>query len=154
MYKKEEVREIKTQFWSEFKSYMSGTRSSSGRAMNWLNYPSDIRFIYIRVDVDTTGARLYFDIQAKDEGVREIIWEQMYELKGMLEAAMGTKGQWIKDARSESVPAFNRIMWEYEGVSIFKPEDYPVIFAFLKDRLIHFDAFYQDFKDILVNLAS
>ncbi len=154
MYKKEEIRELKTRFWAEFKSYMSRTRSAAGRNNNWINYPSEIRFIYIRVDADESGARLCFDIQAKDEGVRAIIWEQMHELKRVLEHEMGTSGVWLENCHSESVPSFNRIVWERSDLSIFREEDHPEIFAFLKDRLVHFDQFYDNFKDILINLAS
>lgn len=154
MYKKEEIRELKTRFWATFKTYMSNTRSAAGRNNNWINYPSEIRFIYIRVDADENGARLCFDIQAKDAGVRAIIWEQMYELKKVLEDEMGTSGIWLEDCHSETVPSFKRIMWERTDLSIFRPEDHTAIFSFLKDRLVHFDQFYYNFKDILINLAS
>ena len=154
MYKKEEVTAFKTQFWSEFKVHMSATRSADGSRMNWLNYPSGIKFIHIRTDADESGARLCFDIQAKDAGVRSIFWEQMQELKIVMESEMGTDGIWIEDCRSAAVPHFSRIMWELNGVSIFHSDDYNEMFTFLEDRLVHFDAFYHDFKDILVNLAS
>jgi len=154
MYNKEEVKAYKTTFWSGFKVYMSRTRSAAGYRMNWLNYPSGIKFIHIRTDADETGARFCFDIQAKDEGVRAVFWEQMQELRTVMESEMGTDGIWTEDCHSDAVPHFSRISWELKGVSIFNPEDYSEIFAFLEDRLVHFDAFYQDFKDILVNLAS
>lgn len=154
MYAKEEKQRINTQFWTGFKTFMSRTRSSNGRKMNWLNYPSDVKYIYIRLEVDEKSARFCFDIQAKDDGIRAIIWEQMGELKNLLEAAMGTEGIWIEHASSPSIPAFSRIVWERNGVSLYNYDNYEEIFHFLRDRLVHFDAFYQDFKDILVNLAT
>ena len=122
--------------------------------MNWLNYPSEIPFIFIRLDADGKGARFVFDIQAKDEGIRAIIWEQMYELKAVLEAEMGTDGVWLENCSSPAVSQFNRILWERTDLSFFNPDDKKAIFAFFEDRLLHFDAFYQDFKDILTNLAN
>ena len=111
--------------------------------------------VFFRVLIDRSrGARFCFDIQAKDPGVRAVIWEQMYELKAMLEAEMGTDGQWIENCSSPYVAQFNRIIWERTGLNFFRYEDQNEIFTFLEDRLIRFDAFYQDFKDILVNLAS
>jgi hypothetical protein len=154
MYTKEELKAMRTAFWSNFKAHMSKKRSSNGRRMNWLNYPSEISFIHIRIDADATGARLCFDIQAKDAGVRAVIWEQMYELKTVLESEMGTDGQWIENCSSPYIAQFNRILWERTDLNFFDPEDQNAIFTFLEDRLVHFDAFYQDFKDILVNLAS
>lgn len=154
MYTREELKAIRTAFWSDFKSYMSKHKSSNGRRMNWLNYPSEVPFIFIRLDADANGARFLFDIQAKDAGIRAIIWEQMYELKAVLEAEMGTEGVWLENCSSASVPQFNRISWERNDLNFFDPKDKKAIFAFFEDRLVHFDAFYQDFKDILTNLVN
>lgn len=153
MYSKEELKQLKTDFWNQFKVHMQKTRSSNGRRMNWLAYPSEVKDIYIRVDADAKGARLTFDIQGKDAGVRQILWEQLYELKTVLESEMGTDGVWIENASTPVVPVFNRIIWERTDLNFYKPEDHPEIINFLADRLIHFDAFYQEFKDILINLA-
>ena len=153
MYTKEELKQIKTVFWTDFKNRMTTHRSVNGRRMNWLNYPTEIDFIYARADADAKGARFCFDIQAKDAGVRAIIWEQMYELKAVLEAEMGTEGVWMEDCSSPFVPQFNRIVWERPELNFFKPENRQEIFSFLENRLVCFDAFYQEFKDILINLA-
>ncbi|WP_300666489.1 DUF4268 domain-containing protein [Fluviicola sp.] len=153
MYSKEALKQLKTDFWNQFKVKMQKTRSSNGRRMNWLAYPSEVKNIYIRVDADGKGARLTVDIQGKDEGVRQILWEQLYELKVVMESEMGTEGTWIENTSSPSVPQFNRIIWERTDLNFFNPEDHAEIQSFLADRLIHFDAFYQEFKDILINLA-
>ncbi|MDR0802023.1 DUF4268 domain-containing protein [Fluviicola sp.] len=153
MYTKDELRQFRTDFWNQFNLKMKKIKSSSGRKMNWLAYPSDVKDIYIRIDTDGKGARLTFDIQGKDEGVRQILWEQLQELKIVMESEMGTDGIWIENASSLSVPKFNRILWERNDLNFFKPEDHTEIQNFLADRLIHFDAFYQEFKDILINLA-
>ncbi len=121
--------------------------------MNWLNYPSDVSFIHIRVDADGNGARFCFDIQAKDAGIRAIIWEQMHELKVVLEAEMG-EAAWIENCSSPAIAQFNRIIWENTELNFFNPEHRTAIFTFLEDRLVHFDAFYQDFKEVVVNLVK
>lgn len=153
MFKKEELKALKTAFWADFRNHMSGHRSVNGRKMNWLNYPSEIEFIYIRVDADGKGARFTLDIQAKDEGVRAIVWEQLYELKTLLEAEMGP-GIWLEDHHTAHVAHMHRILWERTDLNFFDPSHKTAIFAFLEDRLLHFDAFYQEFKDILINLAT
>lgn len=154
MFSKEELKQLKTAFWDEFKTRMQAVRSSNGRRMNWLAYPSEVKDIYIRVDADGKGARLTFDIQGKDEGIRAILWEQLGELKAVLEHEMGNSGVWIEDASTLHVAQFNRIIWERSDLNFFREEDREEIMDFLADRLICFDRFYQEFKDILINLAS
>lgn len=154
MLSKEERKERNTAFWSEFKKVMRPFKSSNGRRMNWIGYPSDVKNIYIRMEVDNLSARLCFDIQAKEEGVRAILYEQMTELKKVLESSMKTETHWIKDFQTKEGITISRVFWESEPLNFYKDEDWPKIMAFLKDRLIEFDEFYQEFKDILVALAE
>lgn len=154
MLSKEERKERNTAFWAEFKKVMRPFKSSNGRRMNWIGYPSDVKNIYIRMEVDNLSARLCFDIQAKEEGVRAILYEQMTELKKVLESSMKTETHWIKDFQTKEGITISRVFWESEPLNFYKDEDWPKIMAFLKDRLIEFDEFYQEFKDILVALAE
>lgn len=154
MYSKEQLREIRTQFWADFKKHMQKHRSSNGRRMNWINYPSEVEFIFIRLHADNDGVAFSFDIQGKDAGVRAIVWEQMTELKIVLESEMGNEGIWHENQFSESVPEFASIRWEKDGLRFSNPAHQQEIFEFFEDRLIRFDAFYQEFKEILINLTT
>ena len=122
--------------------------------MNWLNYPSDVKDIYIRLQADNKGTRMCFDIQPKDEGVRAIIWEQMTELKKVMEGSMQHETIWIEQLVSPEGRNFSRIMWEQPGLNFYNEDDHQAIFEFLKNRLIEFDEFYQEFKEILISLTE
>ncbi len=154
MYTKEELKEIRTAFWTDFKKHMQKFRSSNGRRMNWLSYPSEVPNVYVRLHADKEGIAFSFDIQGKDEGIRAIIWEQMTELKVVLESEMGTEGEWLPEVYSETVGEFSSIRWSKSGLRFSNPKNKEEIFAFFEDRLLKFDAFYQDFKDVLINLAD
>ena len=95
-----------------------------------------------------------FDIQAKDAGIRSIFWEQLHELKVVLEKEMGTDGIWLQGTKSDVVLEFDRIYWELAPIDSREVTNHQQIYSFFADRLIHFDAFYQEFKDILIHLAS
>lgn len=154
MLSKEEFKAFKFQFWNDLKIHLAQNRSSNGRKINWLNYPSEIKDIYVRLEVDKKGVRVCFDIQAKDEGVRAILWEQMTELKKIMEETMELKGEWIEHHFNETLDDFGRIQWEAPGLNYLKPEDRAAIFAFFEKHLVQFDLFYQEFKDILILLAK
>lgn len=154
MLNREELKAKNTEFWSDFRKYMGKVKSSNGRRMNWLNYPSDVKNIYIRLQADASGARLCLDIQPKDDGVREIVWEQMTELKKVMEHCMTHETVWIDKMQSNDGRTFSRIMWETKDVNFFNPDDKEKIFEFLKNRLLEFDEFYQEFKEILISLMD
>ena len=154
MLTKEERKARNADFWNTLKKEMRSIKSSSGRAMSWISYPSDVKNIYIRLEADQYGARLCFDIQTKDEGIRAILWEQMTELKKVLENEMTWETIWIENFTTKEGKAISRIEWRNDTLSFYKDEDWPIIRQFLSQRLIEFDRFYQEYKDILIALAD
>ena len=154
MISKEELKEKNTIFWTDFRKMMNKHRSANGRQMNWINYPTDVKDVYMRMEVDPKGCRLCFDIQPKDDGIREIIWEQMTELSKIMEESMGIPAVWNEESHYWNERLISRIKWEDNTLNYYNEEDVPKVMAFLEDKLIRFDKFYQEYKDILVNLAS
>jgi hypothetical protein len=45
-------------------------------------------------------------------------------------------------------------MWDQQGLNFYNEKDKDQIFEFLKNRLIEFDEFYQEFKEILISLTD
>lgn len=154
MLSKEERKQKNQAFWEGFKTYMKGTPSCSGRRTNWLNYPTEVEELYVRLTASNNGCSLNFDIQSKDEGIREIVWEQMGELRVVLSSEMNYPSVWIEDQPMPTGQIISRITWEDERFNYFNEDDIPKIYAFLKQRLIDFDRFYQEYKDILIALVD
>ncbi len=154
MLTKEQRRELNTRFWNGFKQAMRSVKSSSGRRISWVSYPSDVKYIFVRMELDNRHTRLCIDVQAKDSSVRAIIWEQMTELKKVLENEMNWDTIWIEDHVTNEGLSISRIKWEKEGLNFYDEGNWPEIMAFLKDRLVEFDRFYQEYKDILIALAE
>lgn len=154
MLSKEELKEKNTFFWNEFRKTMNNETSVTGRQINWINYPTDVKDIYIRMNVDSNGASLCFDVQPKDDSVRQILWEQMTELKAVMQTEMGIEADWNEESHFWNDRLISRIKWENSDLNYYHEDDIPLIIEFLKDKLIRFDKFYQEYKDIIVNLAN
>lgn len=154
MLSKEELHEKKLLFWTELKHFLAKDKSSNGRRISWLTYPTDIKHIYLRLHVDKKEVALNFDIQYKDKDVRAVFWEQMNELKKVLTNEMSEEGNWIEHCYSEAVPDFCRIQWKKENLNYLKESDKQAIFEFFRTKLLAFDTFYQEYKEILIFLAK
>lgn len=154
MFSKEESKQLNYNFWNGFHEYMSKIRSTNGRKINWLNYPSDVKTIFIRLEVDSKGARLCFDIQHKDDSIRAILWEQMTELKMVMEETTIEKPQWIENHFYLNEKYISRIVWENSTLNFYNSDDKEKIYSYLKERLIRFDRFYQEYKEIVIALAN
>ncbi len=153
MLSKEERKERNTLFWNTLKKQMRSVPSCTGRSISWIKYPTDVKDVYLRMETDSKGARLCFEIQPKDDGIRSILWEQMTELKVVMEEEVG-EAEWYEFHREFSGRNVSRIQWELKDKNFYKDEDFPAIIEFLKEKLIDFDSFYQEYKEILISLAE
>ena len=154
MISKEELKERNGQFWTSFQKEMRNIRSSTGRRINWINYPLGVKDMYLRMESNGKFTRLSLDIQPKDDGIRSILWEQMTELRVVLEDEMGSPGTWSEFNRVFSGRNVSSIYWERTDLNFFEDQDLPEIQSFLKEKIIAFDAFYQEFNEILITLAG
>jgi len=153
MFSKEELKEIKTNFWEGFKTHMKKKRGVGNRKINWVNYPSEIKLIFIRLEADHKSAKLCFDIQGKDEEIRKLIYEQMTELKFVLESEMNHPTNWNEEFYIKG-QMISRISWDLDNVNFYKESDTLKIYKFLEERLLEFDRFYSEYKDVLIALTN
>jgi hypothetical protein len=109
--------------------------------------------IFIRLEADHKSAKLCFDIQGKDEEIRKLIYEQMTELKFVLESEMNYPTNWNEEFYIKG-QTISRISWELEDVNFYKESDKMKIYKFLEQRLIEFDRFYAEYKDVLIALTD
>jgi hypothetical protein len=154
MFSKEESRQLKTTFWNGFEDHMSNTRSSNGRRINWVSYPTGVKTIFVRLEADGKGARVCFDIQHKSEDLRLLLFEQMTEMKNVMDDIMGVDAVWIENYHYLNEQYISRIVWEDSNLNFYNSEHKLKIYQFLSQRLIKFDLFYQEYKDILISLAN
>ncbi len=154
MLKPEERKAFNEAFWGEFRLLMRRYNSSNKRGINWLNYPTDVKHLYLRLHCDNLGCALRMDFQFKDAAVREVVWEQMEELKAVLEQEMGTDGIWTRNLSAPEGFIFDRIEWVNPELNYYQKDHWPAIHSYLKDRLLAFDRFYQEFKEVLILLVD
>jgi hypothetical protein len=154
MLSKEARKERNILFWAAFKEVMRKRVSTTGRRINWANYPTEVKNTYVRLISDGKLTAVCYDIQFKDEGVQAIFWEQLGELKKVMESSMNHPTKWNNSFLNAEGIKIKRISWELESVNFYSDQDWPIIQQFFKERLIEFDAFYQEFKDILISLVD
>ena len=106
------------------------------------------------MEVNKNSASLNYDIQFKDADIKAIVWEQLTEMKNIMETTMGIKADWQESYFNPTGQEFGRIQWKLDGVNYFKSSDHEKIYNFLQDTLVRFDEFYQEYKEIVINLVQ
>ena len=78
----------------------------------------------------------------------------MSELKVVLEDITIEKPTWIENHYYLNKQYISRIVWENNLLNFYKSEHRDSIYMFLAERLLKFDLFYQEYKEILIALAN
>ena len=78
----------------------------------------------------------------------------MSELKVVLEEITVEKPTWIENHYYLNKQYISRIVWENNLLNFYKSEHRDLIYTFLAERLLKFDLFYQEYKEILIALAN
>ncbi|HLW29799.1 MAG TPA: DUF4268 domain-containing protein [Brumimicrobium sp.] len=154
MFSKEERKAINTAFWTRFKEKSGVNKGANGKRINWVNYPTHLKQIYVRLHADTESARFSIDIQDKDEGVRSLIWEQFIELKKVLDQEMIIPAVWEEKAYNSANQPISRISWTLEDVNMYEKEDQHKIYDFFILLSLRFDRFYSTYDEILIGLLK
>ncbi len=154
MLSKEEASELRSVFWNSWSAAMEKVRTANNRKVNWVNYPVNVKDCYCRMLANENGAYWYFDIQGKDAGIRQLLFEQMEEFKGMLENQMGQL-HWDADTiNPDSGVAIARISKSLESKSILRKNDWLDMHEFLKETIVSFDVIWTDIADVIQALSK
>ncbi len=154
MFSKEELKNYNIQFWNEMKQRMSKHRGASGKKINWLQYKTNIPNLFVRLETNKNDCKFCFDIQLKDATIREVVWEQMGELKKVLVDEMGNEGTWIEHYSTPTVNDMCRIEWTLENTTYLNATNKEKIINFFEDKLVRFDRFYDTYGEILYHLIK
>lgn len=155
MYSKEEAQQQRKEFWTSFGLYMKKHHSLFGPKVRWINYRTGIRDLFFRVDATSKEVYFSIDIQHKDEGIRELFYEQFTELKVVMEEALPGTLEWCPNFHLDSIDkSICRIIERKENVSIYNKNDWKEMFEFMEGKLVAMDAFWFDFKDIFIQLDN
>lgn len=144
MYSKDQVSQIKQEFWTTFGQYIAPQLSAEGLKINWINYKTGIKHLYFKMQVDNKQASVAIEFTHADAGVRELVFEQFTELKKIFESQMEEQWDWELSANNEYSKEISRIYKVLPDVSIFRKEDWPALISFFKRRMIALDEFWND----------
>ena len=153
MYSKEEAARLKQQFWISLGQYMKPVPSASGSTVHWVNYRTGVKNIFFKMDVTNKKAMMSIQLTHPDADIRQLIFDQFEEFKGMLTATLGEEWDWQKDASDEYGKSLSRIWTALEGVSVFNQQHWPDLISFFKPRIIALDEFWDNVKPVFEDLV-
>lgn len=152
MFSKEEAARLRQQFWISFGQYMKPILGAEGLPVNWINYKTGVKHIFFRMDAEKKHASIAIEIAHPDEGIRALFFEQFQAFKLLLENALDEQWDWLLSTTNIYDKQVARIEAVLPNVSVYNPQQWPAIIAFLKPRIIALDQFWTDVKPVFEDL--
>ncbi|MFK8045543.1 MAG: DUF4268 domain-containing protein [Crocinitomicaceae bacterium] len=131
---------------------LASAGKKQGRNIDWMNYPNKLNQLYFRMEVDTECAKFCVDIQYRNEGVREVFFEQFEEFKLKLTQNMPHELTWLKSFEHSNKKTIARIYSQVDSVSVYDEKTWLVAHQFLEENFMAFDQFWQEFGEVFRNL--
>lgn len=154
MFQREELKAIRTEFWTVFGNIMKHQFSETGIRVRWTNYRTGVKDFYFRLDADGKKAAVYIDFQHADPEIRNLFWEQMEEYKTYFHSAMESEWNWEESIYLPDGREISRISKEIKDVSLFDKNTWPTIFEFFKTEMIRLDSFWSDVRLVFIELSK
>jgi hypothetical protein len=144
MFKRRESSRLRQEFWSTFGKYMSPVPSAEGLKINWINYRTNIKDVYFRMDATHQSAMISISLEHQDPTIREIYFQQFQLFETLLLEALEEEWEWQPHVVVMEDKVISRIYKEITGLSIFNKEDWPALISFFKPKIIALDRFWED----------
>ena len=144
MFSRQEASRIRQDFWTAFGLYMGPVLSAEGEKVGWVNYKTGEKHLQLRMDAGPRSATIAIEFRHPDEGIRQLYFEQMGQLRKILEAQLEEEWTWEAETTDEHGRTISRIYRELPGVSVFRKEDWPALVSFFKPRMVALDAFWSE----------
>ena len=143
MFSKQEVSQLRKEFWTAFGQYMKPVPPAEGEKVNWLNYKTGEKDIYFKMNAESRTASIAIEITHTDKDKQQLYFEQFRQLQKMLFDSLGEEWQWELHTQDEYGKVISRIYKEIQDISVLNKAHWPDLISFFKPRIIALDNFWS-----------
>lgn len=143
MFSKEEVQQLKRQFWIDF---------AEAYPRKWLLFDTKIKDFAFKFYVDNKKAMVMLDIECKDEEKRKIYYEKIESLRTILWEEHVSGAIFERNLYLENGKLISRIWVQLDNVSCNNKNTWPRIFDFFNEQMNAFEIFFYEYEDYIRDL--
>lgn len=131
MYKKDELKLLKTEFWNSFAAYCEVQPYLRGRRKMWVLYNTKVRGVELKFDLDRRGASVVLEVNHRQEDERLEMFERLSWYKEMLGQGFLDGLVWDVCFVRETGKQVARVYVRCENLDFHRREDWGALFSFM-----------------------
>ncbi|MCG2462430.1 DUF4268 domain-containing protein [Flavobacteriaceae bacterium F89] len=140
MFSKEESKQLREEFWIAFRKSFP---------KNWILYDTKIKDFTFKFYFDTKKAMVTLDVEPQGLEKRMELWEKLVSLKSILISDYLPNAVFEDYFVLDNQKEISRIYVDKVNVSIHNKNTWRETMEFLKENMIQFEAFFEEYEDIL-----
>ncbi|HSH19206.1 MAG TPA: DUF4268 domain-containing protein [Draconibacterium sp.] len=150
MYSKEEIKELRLNFWQSFKSYCETREATNYSRKRWMLNETQIRGLALRFDVDRENAWVILELQHKNEDRRLQTFEILERYKVVMEEGFEKGLIWeFYHRREDNGQEVCRIYTRLENADWHDKEWWPDIYNFFIKNMLQMEHNYLELKEVI-----
>ncbi len=149
MYSREELKNLKVEFWESFGAFCAAQPYLRGRKKTWVLYDTKVKGVELKFDANREGAYVILEVNHRDENVRLEMFERLSWYKEALERDFPEGLIWNVCFVRESGKEVARIYTAREGLDLHRREHWGEFFVFMASQMFLLERNFMDIAEYL-----
>lgn len=135
MYNKDELKNLKLEFWESFAAFCEVQPYLKGREKIWTLYDTKVKGVELKFDANRKGAYVILEVNHRREDLRLEMFEKLTWYKEMLERDFPDGLIWDICFVRETGKEVARIYTAREGIDLHRRQDWGTFFTFMASQM-------------------
>ena len=147
MYSKEELKQLKKNFWEGFGVYAETMPQLQHRKTKFMLYNTRLKGTALKFDANREGAFVILEIDAKDEDRRLRLYEHFERYKVIMEQDFPDGLVWDPFYVNEVGKSVCRIYAQKTGIDIHRTEHWDEFYRFMAEEMLKMERAFRTVKE-------
>jgi hypothetical protein len=149
MYTKEELKQLKAEFWEGFSVYCGNIPAFKGRKSKFMLYNTKMKGVELKFDAGRNGAFVILEINLHDESERLLRFEQFEKHKTIMEEAFPDGLIWDFAYVRESGEEVCRIYTQKSGIDLHRRIHWMQFYEFMAYEMLKLERAFKVVKEAI-----
>jgi hypothetical protein len=149
MLSKNEIKQLRLQFWSEFDEYSVRKKKRLRKPLKWIMNNTGIKQFKLKFRFDEENATVGMDVETRNLDKRIEVFGKLGRLKTIMESALGQPLIWELEHTLPTGKSISCAYLELKNVNIYRKEDWSVVMDFFYKNMLILEKVYTEYKDYL-----
>ena len=149
MYTKDELKQLKKEFWEGFGVFCSNHPVLGKRKSKFMLYNTKMKGVELKFDANRDGAFVILELNNSNEAERLNKYEQFERYKALMEEDFPQGLIWNFVYVRETGQEVCRIYSQKSGIDIHRRSDWMAFYRFMSEEMLKLEKAFRNVKDVI-----